>query len=243
MGDPLDQSGLTHHGNMNNLGFLCGAGAHMLTDLQVVVRVFFDQACLGWNDDAPEQDNFILHDLLHGASDHILTDSILEFCFSIWMIDEIFSDGVPLPIIGHGHFHEEGSGWVAMLLHVLPLGDPLFRHDFHLPDEIVDLALVCDEKSLVSSQVVFAPICLDNQITQITAWAPWDKCCRLGEASNPGPAGQEEFFHHTTVNVTKLRTSLDDIFTLWKNFREPSALRKHQQICSAYNTLRKQRTS
>ena len=38
----------------------------------------------------------------------------------------------------------------------------------------------------------------------------WNKLPRLG--------GTEPLFYHTTINITKLRTSTDDVFELWSKF-------------------------
>ena len=188
-GDSLNKLGLHIRGSVNDVGFLYGAGAPMFTDVHGVVRAFTNQFYLGWKDHFSEQDNVIFHNLLHGAGARISMDSFFAFCFSMWMIDEIFSDGVPRSLVGHGRSIEEGSGWVWKMLLAAPLLGPLVGHDLHFNTETFDHALVCDGKSLGDLQTDIMLICIDNRITQISAWIPWDKCCRLGEASNPGPDG------------------------------------------------------
>ena len=130
-GDSLNKLGLHIRGSVNDVGFLYGAGAPMFTDVHGVVRAFANQFYLGWKDHFSERDNVIFHNLLHGAGARISMDSFFAFCFSMWMIDEIFSDGVPRSLVGHGHSIEEGSGWVWKMLLAAPLLGPLVGHDLH----------------------------------------------------------------------------------------------------------------
>ena len=213
-GDSLNQFGLHIRGSVNDVGFLYGAGAPVFTDVHGMVRAIVSDGKMIFRN----RTMLFSKNLLHGAGAHISMDSFFAFCFSMWMIDKIFQ------MVSHDLLSDMGTplrknpGGFGRCCLLLLCWVPLLDMTFTSMRKLSTMPLFVMGNPLEICRRILCPFALAIGSHSSVHGYRGTNAAGWVKHQIQGPAEQVEFFHHTTVNVTKLRTSIDDIFTLWKQF-------------------------
>ena len=175
------------------------------------------------------------HDCLHGR------DVSYFLCFAAGPTSCHHYAGTDLEIFGSSW--EPGRIWNDK--HVMKIGEAVHGKRFHACSRVgwvchfpwTAFHLIDDDHFDMCMHAIF-PFARSQQISVQHRFPrryfniPWDKLPRLGEAENPGPDLTKTLFYHTTINITKLRTSTDDVFELWSKF--PGAISLVETSASLY---------